>query len=469
MWRRRLSSADPNSRMAALHIGPRTSCLNATTDLPRSQSDTAHAFIVAWVFSLAFYFLEYAVRSSPAVMIPQLAKTFGVSTLGVSDILGTYYYTYSTASLVAGVLLDRLGAKYVVSTGMAILGFGCLFFIAPQEGAGYLGRLLQGAGSAFAFTGAVYLASHGLPARRLATAIGVTQCVGMLGGTAGQLVVGRWIADGLSVPQYWGRIGVVVLLVAAGLWWITPRETPSMPHGKASGGILATYKIVFSNPQSYLCGLAAGLLFVPTTVGDMVWGVRFFQTDKLFSFSDAVFAISMVPLGWVFGCPLLGWLADRLGRRKPVYLGGAAIMLIGFVQLIYFPTLLPSLAHAVHPRCGFRRRHDPVHHHQRGESRRGQGECNRCDQFLDVRRHRGDRADFCRALRQNTGCTNHRRGLAFQARRSFLDRCSDCGTGGGIDAPGDGPSSSEPSGLNLLRTWPRAIPQSLSPATRRRP
>ena len=316
--------------------------MNATTNVPRSQSDTATAFIVAWMFSLAFYFLEYAVRSSPAVMIPQLAKTFGVSTLGVSDILGTYYYTYSTASLVAGVLLDRLGAKYVVSVGMSILGIGCLLFIAPQEGAGYLGRLLQGAGSAFAFTGAVYLASHGLPARRLATAIGVTQCVGMLGGTAGQLVVGRWIADGMSVPQYWSRAGIAVLLVAAGLWWITPKETRRAPLEKSHGGILATYKIVFSNSQSYLCGLAAGLLFVPTTVGDMVWGVRFFETDKSFSFADAVFAISMVPLGWVFGCPLLGWIADRLGRRKPVYLGGAAIMLIGFVQLIYSPTLLPS-------------------------------------------------------------------------------------------------------------------------------
>jgi MFS family permease len=318
--------------------------LNATTDLPRSQSDTAHtqAFIYAWLFSLAFYFLEYAIRSSPAVMIPQLSKTFGVSALGVSDILGTYYYTYSIASLVAGILLDRLGAKYVVSTGMAILGVGTLLFTVPQEGTGYLGRLLQGAGSAFAFTGAVYLASHGLPARRLATAIGITQCVGMLGGTAGQIVVGRWIAGGLTVPQFWGRMGIVVLLVAVGLMLMTPKETPRAPQGKTSGGILSTYKVVFSNPQSYLCGLAAGFLFVPTTVGDMVWGVRFFEADKLFSFSDAVFAISMVPLGWVFGCPLLGWLADRFGRRKPVYLGGAAVMLVGFIQLLYAPTLLPA-------------------------------------------------------------------------------------------------------------------------------
>jgi MFS family permease len=316
--------------------------VKATSNTQRSQIDAAHAFVFAWVFSLAFYYLEYAVRSSPAVMIPQLTKTFSVSSLGVSSILGTYYYTYSTASLLAGVLLDRLGAKYVVSAGMVVLGIGCLLFMVPQVGTGYLGRLLQGAGSAFAFTGSVYLASHGLPARRLATAIGVTQCVGMLGGTAGQLVVGGWIADGLSIPQFWGRMGTAVLVVAVVLWWVTPKETPRTPPKEVSGGILATYKIVFANPQSYLCGLAAGLLFVPTTIGDMVWGVRFFQADKSFSFSDAVFAISMVPLGWVFGCPLLGWLADRLGRRKPVYLGGAAIMLIGFIQLIYWPTLLAT-------------------------------------------------------------------------------------------------------------------------------
>ena len=310
-------------------------------DMGRMQGNSARAFIVAWVFSLAFYFLEYAVRSSPAVMIPELAKTFNVLPLGVSGILGTYYYTYSTASLIAGILLDRRGAKYIVPAGMAFLGLGCLLFVLPQAGMGYLGRLLQGAGSAFAFTGSVYLASHGLPARRLATAIGVTQCLGMLGGTAGQIVVGRLIGAGMSVPEFWAGMGVVVLIVAVMLMWVTPRE-PLTSRPKASGGVLATYKIVFSNRQSYLCGLAAGLLFVPTTVGDMVWGVRFFQEDKFFSFNDAVFAISMVPLGWVFGCPLLGWIADRLARRKAVYLCGAAIMLVGFAQLIYLPTLLPA-------------------------------------------------------------------------------------------------------------------------------
>ena len=306
----------------------------------QARNAGARAFVVAWIFSLAFYFLEYAVRSSPAVMIPQLAKSFDVTTLGVSGILGMYYYTYSTASLIAGILLDRLGAKYIVPAGMAILGVGCLLFTLPSEGMGYLGRLLQGFGSAFAFTGAVYLASHGLSAQRLATAIGVTQCLGMLGGTAGQLVVGPFIAKGVTMPQFWGVIGIAVLIVALALMLITPRE-PHSAQVKRAGGVLAPYKTVFSNPQSWLCGLAAGLLFVPTTVGDMVWGVRFFQNDKALSFTDAVFVISMVPLGWVFGCPLLGFIADRIGRRKPVYLSGAAVILLGFIQLNYLPALLP--------------------------------------------------------------------------------------------------------------------------------
>lgn len=38
----------------------------------------------------------------------------------------------------------------------------------------------------------------------------------MLGGTAGQIVVGRWIGGGLAVSQFWGRMGIVIY--ARGPW-----------------------------------------------------------------------------------------------------------------------------------------------------------------------------------------------------------------------------------------------------------
>src|SRR5580692_4000825 len=246
------------------------------------------AFVVAWAFTVIFYFLEYAVRSSPAVMIPELENSFHTTALGIGAILGAYYYTYSTMSLVAGAALDHLGAKRTVPIGAAILGIGCLFFSGGSVVAGDVGRLLQGAGSAFAFTGAVYLAAHGFSARYLATAIGFTQCVGMLGGSAGQFVVGPMMERGVSVHAFWVGIGIFIIANALLLYVATPKEQFG-PHTQEGGlrSILQPYKIVFSNPQSYLCGIVAGLLFAPTTIGDMIWGVASFQKDLQLSYHNA--------------------------------------------------------------------------------------------------------------------------------------------------------------------------------------
>jgi MFS family permease len=306
-----------------------------------AQHSSTRPFVIAWVIALLFYVVEYATRSSPAVMMPQLAGAFGETAVGVGAMLGAYYYSYSLVSLVAGAVLDRFGARYAVAFGSAVLGVGCLVFILASPLDGYIGRLLQGAGSSFAFTGAVYLASRGFSPRSLATAIGVTQCLGMLGGSAGQFVVGPLLGGGLSWPSFWVFYGIAGLVLAALLVMITPGLAPS--DGKAGGSLLAPYKVVLGNPQSYLCGLIAGLLFTPTTIGDMTWGVAFFQHDAALDFQHAVTVISMVPLGWVVGCPLMGWLTDRIGLRKPVLIGGGVAMLAMVGQITLLPQLLPPL------------------------------------------------------------------------------------------------------------------------------
>jgi MFS family permease len=299
-------------------------------------------YVVAWVFSLVFYFLAYAIRSSPAVMIPELARAFGVSSGGVGSILGTYYYAYALTGLIAGFALDRLGPKHAVPAGVGVLALGCLLFAIPDAVAGNAGRLVQGAGSAFAFIGAVYLASHAFSASSLATAIGATQCLGMLGGSVGQSAVGPLLRQGLGVDTFWLAMGGANLLIGLGLLFIIPAEPKAelQPVAEPPASLGATLRIVFSNPQSYLCGLVAGLLFAPTTLFAMTWGVAFLQHDWQVSYAAATWACSMVPLGWVVGCPLLGWAADHVGR-KPVLLGGGGLMLLSFAQFVLLPGWLP--------------------------------------------------------------------------------------------------------------------------------
>jgi MFS family permease len=168
----------------------------------------------------------------------------------------------------------------------------------------------------------------------------------MLGGSAGQFVVAPLIHGVMSWEHMWRDIGIVTFLIALGMFAVTPREEGSASTASPSAGPLAAYKMVLTNPQTWLCGLCAGLLFLPTTVGDMTWGVAFLREGWHLPYGEAVNRAAAVPLGWVLGCPVLGYLADRLHRRKPVIFAGAALMLIANAAILYLPpgTLPPYVA-----------------------------------------------------------------------------------------------------------------------------
>ena len=158
---------------------------------------------------------------------------------------------------------------------------------------------------------------------------------GMAGGSAGQFAVGPLIGHGLEWNVFWTAMGIIGLLIGAVLFLLLPKDERTDLPGSGLKTTIAAFKTVFRNPQSILCGLIAGLLFIPTTIFDMIWGVRFLQEAHGMDYGTAVMRSATVPFGWIIGCPLLGFLSDRIGRRKPVIIGAGFVLFACLAWILY--------------------------------------------------------------------------------------------------------------------------------------
>ena len=313
---------------------------NMSVSPPNADQSSAlnKTFIIAWFICAIFYFVQYALRSAPSIMQAEIIDTLHISKVEMAGIIGLYFYSYAFFALVSGVMLDRIGPRFTASLGIILVAIGCVLFCSGTVITAQFGRFLQGAGSGLAFTSAVFLATRGFPKKWLATAVGMTQCFGMLGGFMGQAVVSPIIKNQVLTWQMFWIVAAGILVV---VFFGSVLSTPRTREGKIDwSGLSHPYIVVLKNPQSYICAFIGAMMFLPTNVGNIAWGNQFLQ-DGLIAKDDIALRLAMVPLGWVIGCPILGYLSDVIGRRKPVVMGSLIAMGITGGFIVYLPDVMP--------------------------------------------------------------------------------------------------------------------------------
>ncbi len=296
----------------------------------------------AWLIISFYYFMQYMMRSAPSVMVPELTSGLGISVVQLTSLIGLFYYTYAPFSLVAGVALDRFKPRRVLAFGAVAMALGAALFATGSPTLAAIGRLLQGGAGVFALLGAVYIITTNFPRSRTGTLLGLTQMFGLAGGSAGQFLTAPLISHGVTWQKFWLALGLVGVVIAILLIIFVP-ERPQLANASSPAGnnwfgdALSALLAVARNSQSILCGLIAGLMFMPTTIFDMVWGVRYLQEAHDLPYGMAVMRSAAVPFGWIIGCPLLGLLSDRIGRRKPVIISCSLVLLICLALILYGP------------------------------------------------------------------------------------------------------------------------------------
>ncbi|MCH2133029.1 MAG: MFS transporter [Phycisphaerales bacterium] len=301
---------------------------------------------VIWSVPALFFLYEFILRIAPSLVLPELEQELNLTAGGIGAALGAYYYAYAPMQLVVGVLLDRFGSRRLLSLAAVICVAGLVVAAGVSTAAGLAAsRFLLGLGSAFAYIGAVYVAMTWFPARRVALLAGLTAGVGFGGAVGGEFLLQMIF----GTPPDWAN--GMWILAAAGLVltiaiWITVPERPNWhlertgrdtPHDRRS--VINGLRAVVSHRSTWLVSTGCALMYLPLAFAGN-WGPRDLHTVLGFDTSEAPRIYALFYIGVGVGCPLVGWLSDRSGRRKPFLVVGSIAAASGTLAM----TLLPEQA-----------------------------------------------------------------------------------------------------------------------------
>lgn len=307
-----------------------------------------HYTLVGWLIcglGAVFYSYEYLLRIAPSVMEHALRTHFDLSATGFGFLSSVYYFAYVPMQLPVGVLLDRYGPQRLLTLACFICVFGTFLFTGTSVyWVASVGRFLVGLGSAFAFVGVLKLATIWLPENRLAMASGLTAALGPIGAMLGdnflEVFVERlgWVKTLNSTALF----GIVLMVI---LWFgIHDQKGRHRQHGTVStikNGMI-DLGIIIRNKQIWVNGMYGCLVYLPTTVFAELWGIPYMTHAHGMSVHAAGIAVSCLFLGFILGAPLMGYLSDRLARRKVPMFGGAVGAVSVMTIILYAPGLNES-------------------------------------------------------------------------------------------------------------------------------
>ncbi len=306
-------------------------------ELPPSagRSDTPGLLpLLGWLVGSLFFFYAWILRVSPSVMVEEFMRDFAVGGAIVGNLSALYFYGYAGMQIPVGLLLDRFGPRRLMTVASGLVAVACLLFAWSQGLVGAsVARFLIGAGCPFSLVGAMAVAGQWIPRERFALLGGLAMMFGMAGGVFGQAPL-RVAVDATDWRTTMASVAVIgfVLMLAA---WVFVRD-----RRRGSGGVSAVFeglRRVAANRETWLSAVAGLGSTGPLLAFAGLWGVPYLQAVHEIDRVTAGTVTSVTFIGWGVGAPLIGWLSDRIGKRRSPLIAGLTLSALSLGAILYLP------------------------------------------------------------------------------------------------------------------------------------
>jgi MFS family permease len=295
------------------------------------------AWLVCFVASLFFLF-EFIQLSSFDALNHFIANYFQLNASQISLLGSAFLWGNVIFLLPAGLLLDKFGSRRTILYSLAVSILGVVIFaIAKSFALAFLARFMTGIGNAFCFVSLVVLVSRWFPSNKQAFAMGILVNMAFVGGMFAHTPLVM-----LLHAYGWQNIMWANAVLGALIWVLIYQFVKNYPEhlsekyahsSHESLGFFESLKYIVTS-QNVSAGLYTSCLNLPIMVLCALWGMQYLQVVQGMTVYQASNAVSMIFLGSMLGCPLAGFISDKIQKRKPVMWVGAWCALVLSIPLV---------------------------------------------------------------------------------------------------------------------------------------
>lgn len=268
---------------------------------------------MVWSAAISVYVLAVFHRTSLGVAGLVAAERFHISSAQLATFTMVQLLVYAAMQIPVGAMLDRVGAKKLLVTGVFLMTGGQFAFaFAGTFGAGVVARVFVGLGDAMVFISLVQLVALWFPPARTAMITQLTGVLGQLGALAATAPLSLALRSIGWTGAYSAAAGVGVVLGIVLI--VIVRDSPYEDHHRDELKMQAVgraLKLAWAEPGTRLGLWSHFSAQFGATVFALLWGFPFLVSGQGLTPAAASGLLIVMTVTTVVTSPLVGAFVTR--------------------------------------------------------------------------------------------------------------------------------------------------------------
>jgi sugar phosphate permease len=267
------------------------------------------------------YILVYFHRVSTSVIASDLIPDFRTNAAALGFMSSMYFYFYAFEQPLVGYLSDLLGPRKVVASWSMAAALGCVVFaLAPSIGWASVGRAIIGFGAGGVYVSGIKAFSQWFSRKDVGTMTGMLIGSGNIGAIVATAPL-AWMASTWGWRSSFFIIGGLTLALALfALLFVHDYPQTETPGASFSSSEKepprASVPQILLSPRFWLLAAIFFGIFGGTVSLQGLWATPYLMSAFNLKRDHASLINMLLPLGYMLGAPLTGWLGDRIfGNR----------------------------------------------------------------------------------------------------------------------------------------------------------